>query len=102
MRKLFLFWGIVLLALCVNAETMTDYASAEVYSKSTKGLGENEPDMMWMTTMNPETRRLIKVTPSEAAATAEIFEVLMGDNLPARKEFISEKGYMYIEDADVS
>ncbi|MBQ3050047.1 MAG: DNA topoisomerase, partial [Oscillospiraceae bacterium] len=67
-----------------------------------KGLGENEPDMMWMTTMNPETRRLIKVTPSEAAATAEIFEVLMGDNLPARKEFIAEKGYMYIENADVS
>jgi len=57
---------------------------------------------MWMTTMNPETRRLIKVTPSEAAATAEIFEVLMGDNLPARKEFIAEKGYMYIENADVS
>ena len=67
-----------------------------------KGLGENEPDMMWMTTMNPETRRLIKVTPSDAAATAEIFEVLMGDNLPARKEFIAEKGSLYIENADIS
>ncbi|MDL2234477.1 DNA topoisomerase, partial [Ruminococcaceae bacterium OttesenSCG-928-L11] len=57
-----------------------------------KGLGENEPDMMWMTTMNPETRRLIKVNPTEAAATAEMFDILVGDNLQGRKDYIAEFG----------
>ena len=82
-------------------EMLGDDAPKATLQRS-KGLGENEPDMMWMTTMNPETRRLIKVMPADAAATAEIFEVLMGDNLPARKDFISAKGYMYIDNADVS
>jgi len=67
-----------------------------------KGLGENEPDMMWLTTMNPETRRLIKVTPTDAAATAEMFDVLLGDNLAARKEFIATVGPDYLDVADVS
>ena len=66
-----------------------------------KGLGENEPEMMWQTTMNPETRRLIKVTPSEVHATKEAFELFLGDNLAGRKEFISEHGYKYIDDSDV-
>jgi DNA gyrase subunit B len=65
-----------------------------------KGLGENEPDMMWMTTMNPETRRLIKVSPTEAEATAEMFDILMGDNLQGRKEYISACGPDYLELAD--
>jgi len=63
-----------------------------------KGLGENEPDMMWLTTMNPKTRRLIKVSPEEAQATAEMFELLLGNNLEGRKEFIAEKGHLYMED----
>ena len=67
-----------------------------------KGLGENEPDMMWLTTMNPDTRRLIKVTPSDAKETFDIFDVLLGDNLDARKDFIAEKGYLYLENADIS
>ncbi|MGI5896899.1 MAG: DNA gyrase/topoisomerase IV subunit B [Oscillospiraceae bacterium] len=67
-----------------------------------KGLGENEPDMMWLTTMNPETRRLIKVTRDDAAATAAMFELLLGDNLAGRKSFISEFGAQYIELADIS
>ncbi len=67
-----------------------------------KGLGENEPDMMWLTTMNPETRRLIKVTPSEAAATAEMFDLLLGDNLQGRKDFIATNGYLYLDDMDLS
>jgi len=67
-----------------------------------KGLGENDPDMMWLTTMNPETRRLIKITPSEAAATAEAFDLLLGNNLAGRKEFISENGHKYLDFADVS
>ena len=66
-----------------------------------KGLGENEPDMMWQTTMNPETRRLIAVTPTDAALTYEIFDTLLGDNLPARKEFITAHGHEYIKDADI-
>ena len=67
-----------------------------------KGLGENEPDMMWLTTMNPKTRRLIKVSPEEAQATAEMLELLLGNNLEGRKEFIAEKGHLYMEDVDVS
>ncbi len=67
-----------------------------------KGLGENEPDMMWLTTMNPETRRLIKVTPSEAAATSEMFDLLLGDNLQGRKDFIATNGYLYLDDMDLS
>ncbi len=67
-----------------------------------KGLGENEPDMMWLTTMNPETRRLIKVTPSEAAATAAMFDLLLGDNLQGRKDYIATNGYLYLDDMDLS
>ena len=67
-----------------------------------KGLGENEPDMMWLTTMNPETRRLIKITPSDAAATEEKFDMLLGDNLQGRKEHIATNGYLYLDDMDVS
>ena len=67
-----------------------------------KGLGENEPEMMWMTTMNPETRRLIKVMPEDAARTSEIFDLLLGDNLQGRKDHIAENGYKYLELADIS
>lgn len=67
-----------------------------------KGLGENQPDMMNLTTMNPETRRLIKVMPSEAEATANMFDLLLGDNLQGRKNFIADYGYMYIDEADLS
>ncbi|RQD71378.1 MAG: DNA topoisomerase [Tindallia sp. MSAO_Bac2] len=66
-----------------------------------KGLGENEPQMMWETTMNPQTRRLIQVTPAEAARTKEMFDVLLGNNLPGRKLFITDKGPAYIEQADL-
>ena len=67
-----------------------------------KGLGENEPDMMWLTTMNPETRRLIKVTPSDAAATEQKFNLLLGDDLQGRKEHIAANGYLYLDDMDLS
>ncbi len=67
-----------------------------------KGLGENEPEMMWLTTMNPETRRLIKVLPEEAQRTAEVFDLLLGDNLAGRKEHIATHGYEYLDDLDVS
>ncbi len=67
-----------------------------------KGLGENQPDMMNMTTMNPATRRLIKVLPEDAERTAEVFDLLLGDNLQGRKDFIAENGHLYMDEADVS
>lgn len=67
-----------------------------------KGLGENEADMMNLTTMNPRTRRLIKVMPDDAKQTAEIFDILLGDNLLGRKEYIVKNGYLYLDDIDVS
>ena len=67
-----------------------------------KGLGENQPDMMNLTTMNPETRRLIKIMPEDAQLTSEMFDLLLGDNLAGRKDYISENGYLYMDDADIS
>lgn len=67
-----------------------------------KGLGENEAEMMALTTMNPKTRRLIKVTPDDAQKTSEIFDLLLGDNLEGRKEYISDYGHLYLDAADVS
>ena len=67
-----------------------------------KGLGENQPDMMNLTTMNPETRRLIKVKPEDAERTSYMFDLLLGDDLSGRKDFIAENGYMYLDDADIS
>ncbi len=67
-----------------------------------KGLGENQPDMMNLTTMNPATRRLIKVMPDDAERTSEMFDILLGDNLQGRKDYIAENGYLYIDDADIS
>jgi len=67
-----------------------------------KGLGENEPEMMWLTTMNPETRRLIKVMPEDAEATARMFDLLLGDDLAGRKAHIAENGYKFVDLADLS
>ena len=67
-----------------------------------KGLGENEPDMMWRTTMNPETRRLIKVLPADSTEMEYKFNLLLGDNLSGRKEYIQENSSKYLEMADVS
>ena len=67
-----------------------------------KGLGENEPDMMWLTTMNPATRRLIKVMPEDVERTAYFFDLLLGDDLQGRKNHIADNGYKYLELADIS
>ncbi|HBQ64642.1 MAG TPA: DNA topoisomerase [Clostridiales bacterium] len=67
-----------------------------------KGLGENEPEMMWQTTMNPETRRLVKVMPEEAEHTAMVFDLFLGDDLDGRKTFIENNGHMYLEMIDIS
>ena len=67
-----------------------------------KGLGENEPEMMSLTTMNPDTRRLIRVTTEDLEESAELFEMLLGDDLQGRKDYISEYGSDYLELADIS
>ena len=67
-----------------------------------KGLGENEPEMMWLTTMNPASRRLIKVVPDDAAKTELMFDLLLGDNLQGRKSYIEENGSRYMDMIDVS
>ena len=84
-----------------KAEILKGLGNQKYTLQRSKGLGENEPDMMWQTTMNPATRRLIAVTPADAAATEAIFDTLLGDNLPARKQFITEHGMEYIKDADI-
>ncbi|MDE5884266.1 MAG: DNA topoisomerase [Oscillospiraceae bacterium] len=76
--------------------------SAKYTIQRSKGLGENEPEMMSLTTMNPDTRRLIKVMPSDAEQMQEVFELLLGDNLQGRKEHIALHGADYIDFIDVS
>ena len=76
--------------------------SAKPTIPRSKGLGENDPEMMWMTTMNPASRRLIRVTPSGVQETLETFEVLLGTNLSGRKALIEETGAKYLDLIDVS
>ncbi len=85
-----------------KAEILKKLEGKKVTIARSKGLGENEPEMMWMTTMNPETRRLIKVMPEDAAKTAQIFDLLLGDDLTGRKEHIALHGHEYLELADIS
>jgi len=83
-------------------EIVAGFDGAKHTISRSKGLGENDPDMMWLTTMNPETRRLIKVMPEDARRTADAFDLLLGDNLQGRKEHIADNGHKYLEIADVS
>ena len=84
-----------------KAEILKKIGHKRYTLQRSKGLGENNADMMWQTTMNPETRRLISVSPTDAAATEIMFDTLLGDNLPARKQFITENGSKYMKDIDV-
>ncbi|MDD2954985.1 MAG: toprim domain-containing protein [Oscillospiraceae bacterium] len=77
-------------------------AKGKVTIQRSKGLGENEPDMMWLTTMNPDTRRLIQVLPADIEQTAKVFDLLLGDNLAGRKDYIAENGHLYLDSADIS
>ena len=85
-----------------KTEILQKLEGKKVDVQRSKGLGENEPDMMWLTTMNPKTRRLIKVSPEDAAATEEMFALLLGDNLDGRKSYIAENGHLYLDDLDIS
>ena len=84
-----------------KSDILKELGNKKYTIQRSKGLGENEPDMMWQTTMNPATRRLIAVTPTDAQRTEEIFDTLLGDNLPARKAFIAAHGKEYMKDLDV-
>lgn len=85
-----------------KADILAQIGDDKYTLQRSKGLGENQPDMMNLTTMNPETRRLIKILPEDAERTSEMFDLLLGDNLTGRKDYISEYGYLYMEDADIS
>ncbi len=85
-----------------KAEILSGLAGKKYDIQRSKGLGENEPDMMHLTTMNPDTRRLIKVMPEDVLRTAATFDLLLGDNLAGRKEHIAENGYRYLDIADIS
>jgi len=84
-----------------KTQIITTLGDAKYTIQRSKGLGENEADMMWQTTMNPATRRLIQVNAADAAATNEVFDILMGDNLPGRKAYIAENGHKYLANADI-
>lgn len=83
-------------------EILSKLGKTKYTLQRSKGLGENEPDMMWLTTMNPETRRLIRITPEGVEKTAAMFDIMLGDNLQGRKDYISEFGQDYLELADIS
>ena len=85
-----------------KADIVSGLGGAKATINRSKGLGENDPDMMWMTTMNPETRRLIKVMPEEAEHMSQMFDLLLGDDLAGRKNHIAENGYLYLNMADIS
>ncbi len=86
-----------------KAEVLEGIGDRKYTIQRSKGLGENEPEMMWMTTMNPKTRRLIKVEPDyNPEAVADKFDLLLGDNLQGRKDYIAENGYQYIDMTDLS
>ena len=85
-----------------KADILKELSGKKTNIQRSKGLGENDPDMMWMTTMNPETRRLIKVMPEEAEHMSQMFDLLLGDDLAGRKNHIAENGYLYLDMADIS
>ena len=85
-----------------KADILTELGDAKATIQRSKGLGENDPEMMWLTTMNPETRRLIKIMPTDETATAQTFDLLQGDNLQGRKDHIAENGWRYIDQIDIS
>ena len=85
-----------------KAEIVDSLNGAKASISRSKGLGENDPDMMWMTTMNPETRRLIRVMPEDAELMARSFDLLLGDDLAGRKEHIALEGHKYLDMADLS
>ncbi len=85
-----------------KADILAKLGNSKYTIQRSKGLGENEPEMMWETTMNPETRRLIRVMSEDVGPTSTMFDLLLGDNLSDRKEYIAENGHLYLDMLDLS
>ncbi len=85
-----------------KADAIEEIGKSKYTIQRSKGLGENDAEMMNLTTMNPATRRLIKIDPTDAEKTAEMFDLMLGDNLNGRKDYIANYGHLYIDMTDVS
>ena len=85
-----------------KAAIVDSLGGAKADISRSKGLGENDPEMMWLTTMNPDTRKLIRVMPEDVERTAQMFDLLLGDNLAGRKAHIAECGSQFLDLADIS
>ena len=85
-----------------KTEVLEELGDKKYTIQRSKGLGENDADMMWLTTMNPKTRRLIQIRPTDAEATAAQFDMLLGDNLAGRKEHIATDGHLFLDMTDLS
>lgn len=85
-----------------KSDILSELKNTKYTVQRSKGLGENEPEMMWETTMNPETRRLIRVKSEDIIPTAEMFDLLLGDNLSERKKYIADNGHLYLDMLDLS
>ena len=83
-------------------EIVKSLGSSKIQINRSKGLGENDPDMMWLTTMSPDTRKLIQVDMVDAERAARMFDLLLGDDLAGRKQHIAEEGSKYLDQLDVS
>ena len=85
-----------------KSDVLEELGDKKYTIQRSKGLGENDADMMWLTTMNPKTRRLIQIRPTDAEATAAQFDMLLGDNLQGRKEHIASDGHLFLDMTDLS
>lgn len=85
-----------------KADVVSRLGGKKFSIQRSKGLGENDPEMMSLTTMNPSTRRLIKIEPSMAEEMAQKFDLLLGDDLAGRKDYIAQNGHLYLDLTDVS
>ena len=85
-----------------KADVVSQLGGKKFSIQRSKGLGENDPEMMSLTTMNPSTRRLIKIEPSMAEEMAQKFDLLLGDDLAGRKDYIAQNGHLYLDLTDVS
>ena len=85
-----------------EADIVRQAGGEEIHCPAVKGLGENDPEMMWLTTMNPETRRLVRMLPDDAEETGLGVRPAAGDNLAGRKDYIAENGHLYLDMIDVS
>lgn len=85
-----------------KADVVSQLDGKKFSIQRSKGLGENDPEMMSLTTMNPSTRRLIKIEPSMAEEMAQKFDLLLGDDLAGRKDYIAQNGHLYLDLTDVS